>query len=144
MSERLTPRRLIVLISAAWLGLMLAVALLAAPSAFAVLDRPSAGRLVGRLFALEAPVSLLVALAVVLLDRWRMRLEAQPVRPSGTILLACLALFCTIAGHYAIQPLMEEARAGVGPWSFGALHAWSMAFFGLKMGAVVALAWRAT
>ena len=136
------PRRLITLLAAAWLGALLAVALIAAPSAFAVLDRPAAGRLVGRLFALEAPISLVLALAVVLLERWRLRLESAPVRPTAAMLMALVGLFCTVAGYYALQPMMEAARLGQGALSFGVLHGLSMGFFGLKLLAVAVLAWR--
>ena len=52
-----------------------------------------------------------------------------------------VALFCTIAGYYGLQPLMADARAGVGVASFAALHGVSLAFFGVKGLAVLALAW---
>jgi hypothetical protein len=52
-----------------------------------------------------------------------------------------MALFCTIAGYYGLQPLMAEARAGAGVASFAALHGASLALFGLKGLAVLALAW---
>ena len=52
------------------------------------------------------------------------------------------ALFCTVAGYFALQPMMAAARAGQGAWSFGALHAVSAVFFGLKTLLVLALAWR--
>ena len=58
------------------------------------------------------------------------------------MLLALGALFCTVAGYYAIQPMMAAARAGQGAWSFGALHGASSVFFGLKGLLVLALAWR--
>jgi len=50
-------------------------------------------------------------------------------------------LFCTIAGYYGLQPLMADAKAGSGIASFGALHGASLAFFGVKGLAVLALAW---
>jgi hypothetical protein len=51
-------------------------------------------------------------------------------------------LFCTVAGYFAIQPMMAAARAGQGSLSFGALHGISSAFFVLKGLLVLALAWR--
>jgi hypothetical protein len=39
--------------------------------------------------------------------------------------------------------MMEAARAGQGPLSFGQLHAISLAFYGLKLALVLVLAWRA-
>jgi hypothetical protein len=38
--------------------------------------------------------------------------------------------------------MLAAARPGQGPWSFGALHGASAAFFGLKALLVLALAWR--
>jgi hypothetical protein len=58
--------------------------------------------------------------------------------------LAAGALFCTVAGYFALQPLMPLARAGQGLLSFGQLHAVSAAFFVLKAGLVLTLAWRGT
>jgi hypothetical protein len=40
--------------------------------------------------------------------------------------------------------LMAAARAGQGPWSYGALHAASASLFVLKGLLVLALAWRLT
>jgi hypothetical protein len=49
-----------------------------------------------------------------------------------------------VLGHFALQPMMEAARAGQGRWSFGALHGLSSALFLLKGLLVATLAWRAT
>jgi hypothetical protein len=136
---RLTP-----VVAGAWLGLLLTVGLLAAPSAFQVLDRSGAAAMVARLFALEAPLSLVLALVTVVLERWRFRLEAKHVRPNRPIILALIALFCTVLGYYALQPMMAQARAGEGAWSFGQLHALSLALYAFKAIAVAALAWSAT
>jgi len=53
-------------------------------------------------------------------------------------------VFCTVAGYYALQPMMAAAKSGQGPWSFGALHGVSLAFYGIKLLLVLALAWRST
>ena len=42
-------------------------------------------------------------------------------------MLALGALFCTVAGYFALQPMMADARAGRGALGFGALHAISTA-----------------
>lgn len=135
------PRRLQALLVPLWWGGLLTIALVAAPAAFQTLDRPLAGRVVARLFAVEAATSLILALAVVLLERWRFRLLGQAPTMNGCVLLPLVALFCTVAGYYALQPLMDAARAGQGPWSFGALHTLSLLFYGLKVVAVGLLAW---
>lgn len=130
--------RLHALIPALWLGALLAVALLAAPAAFATLSSADAGRLVARLFAHEARLSLVLGVVVVLLERRRVRSF------NTAMLLALGAVFCTVAGYYALQPMMAQARLGQGAWSFGQLHAVSLGFYGLKTMLVAALAWRAT
>lgn len=137
--------RLQALLAALWGGFLLCVALAAAPSAFAVLERAQAGAFVGRLFSVEAQVSLAVALILMLLERRIARdaVEAGAASNvlSARLLLPAVALFCTIAGYYGLQPMMADARAGHGVASFAALHGVSLAFFGLKGLAVLALAW---
>ncbi|HEU6454453.1 MAG TPA: DUF4149 domain-containing protein [Roseateles sp.] len=138
--------RLQALLAALWGGFLLCVAFAAAPSAFAVLERANAGLFVGRLFSVEAQVSLAAALILMLLERRVARDAVEAGVPShvfsAELLLPAVALFCTIAGYYGLQPLMAEARAGAGVASFAALHGVSLAFFGLKGLAVLALAWR--
>jgi hypothetical protein len=134
--------RLQALLAALWGGLLLCVAFVSAPSAFAVLGRHDAGLFVGRMFAIEAQVSLAVALILMLLERRIARDAAEGADVvSLKLLLPAVALFCTIAGYYGLQPLMADAKAGVGLASFGALHGASLAFFGAKGLVVLALAW---
>ena len=141
--------RLQALLAALWGGFLLCVAFGAAPSAFAVLERVQAGALVARLFGIEAQVSLAAALILMLLERRRARDAAEAGAAAGSVfsaelLLPAVALFCTIAGYYGLQPLMAEARTGTGVASFAALHGASLAFFAVKGLAVLALAWRLT
>jgi hypothetical protein len=60
----------------------------------------------------------------------------------ASLALTAGAIFCTVAGYYAVVPMMDAARAGSGPLSFGQLHLISAAFFALKLLCVTALAWR--
>jgi hypothetical protein len=132
-----TPARLRALLPALWLGALLVIALLAAPAAFATLNAPDAARLVARLFSHEARLSLVLGIAVVLLERQRAGSFTPPV------LLALGAVFCTVAGYYALLPMMAAARLGQGARSFAQLHAASLGFYGLKTLLVALLAWRA-
>ncbi|KNZ33947.1 MAG: hypothetical protein AD742_03895 [Methylibium sp. NZG] len=128
-----------------WAGALLCIAFLAAPAAFAVLASADAGRLVGRLFAQEAYLSLVLVVLLFAFERKRAMADAQAGRGSvlsTNILLLLGVLFCTVAGYFAVQPMMAAARAGQGTWSFGALHAVSAGFFGLKAVLVCVLAWR--
>ena len=140
------PHRLAALLAGMWAGILVCIGALAAPAAFALLARPDAGRFVGRLFEQEAYLSL--ALAVVLLIVERGRRSGQPGEPgqpslfSANLMLLLGTLFCTVAGHFALLPMMDAARAGQGSLSFGALHGISAGFFVLKGLLVLALAWR--
>ncbi len=130
------------LIAGLWAGLLLAVALIATPAPFATLPTADAGRVVARVLATEAAVSLAVAIVLILLER-RLAREGRPAM-SAELLLVLGALFCTVLGYYGLQPMMAAARAGQGAWSFGALHAASTVLFGVKALLVLVLAWRAT
>ena len=125
--------------------MLLCIAAVAAPSAFATLVPADAGRFVARVLAQEAYASLAVALILFALERQRSRQAAASgagsVLGPNTLLLMG-TLFCTVAGHFAVQPMMAAARAGQGAWSFGALHAVSGVLFALKGLLVLALAWR--
>ncbi|MES2993023.1 MAG: DUF4149 domain-containing protein [Pseudomonadota bacterium] len=145
---RRVPHRLAALLAGMWAGILVCIGALAAPAAFALLARPDAGRFVGRLFEQEAYLSL--ALAVVLLIVERGRRSGQPGEPgqpslfSANLMLLLGTLFCSVAGHFALLPMMDAARAGQGSLSFGALHGISAGFFVLKGLLVLALAWRLT
>ncbi|MBT9595902.1 MAG: DUF4149 domain-containing protein [Vitreoscilla sp.] len=128
-----------------WAGVLLCVALMAAPAPFATLTPQDAGRVVARLFAQEAYLSLGAAAVVLLLERRTAAVAAEAgggSRFSVTMVLALVALFCTVAGYFGIQPMLAAARGGQGAWTFGQLHAVSLGFFAVKIGAVVFLAWR--
>ncbi len=139
-------QRLRQLLPGLWAGVLLGVAVLATPAPFAVLDRGLAGQVATRVLAQEAYLSLAVGLLLLMLERVAARDAAE--RGSGSqfsagMALAIGALFCTVAGWFGMQPMMEAARAGQGGLGFGQLHAISVAFFGVKLVLVLALAWRA-
>lgn len=120
------------------------LAFIAAPAAFAVLDKPLAGAFVGRLFAQEAALSALLSLVFVMGLRRLTAHDAspQPVASDLRLWLVLGVLASTVVGYYGLQPLMAAARGGQGPLSFGALHGLSAAFFGLKMLLLATLTWR--
>jgi len=141
MAERL--RRLL---PAVWAGLLLCVALIATPAPFATLPPADAGRVAGRIFVQEAWVSLALALWLIAAERRRARAAAEAGVGSvlsTEMLLLFGAVFCTVAGHFGLQPLLPAARSGAGLLSFGQLHAISVLFFGAKTLLVLTLAWRA-
>jgi Domain of unknown function (DUF4149) len=126
-----------------WAGVLLTVALVATPAPFALLAKADAGRVVARVLAHEAYVSL--ALAVVLLGLERVRAKRQSDAGTGSQFslemgLAAGALFCTVTGYFGLQPMMAAAKSGQGPLSFGQLHAANAAFFAVKALLVLLLA----
>ena len=128
-----------------WAGVLLSIGAMAAPAAFAVLDSADAGRFIGRVLGQEAYLSLALAVLLFLIERARTRRVAHAGAGSvfsANLMLLLGTLFCTVAGYFAVQPMMPAARAGQGPWSFGALHAVSAGLFLLKGLLVLALAWR--
>jgi len=139
-------------LAAAWAGALAAIAFLAAPNAFATLATADAGRYVARLFTLEAWTSLVLALLLLFAEQRRARAAAAQGADSGAqaagsvmsgaTLLLLGALFCTVAGHFGIEPMMAAARAGQGPWSFAALHVASTVLYAVKGVLVIVLAWR--
>ena len=130
-----------------WAGVLLCVAFIAAPAPFATLSSADAGRVVARVFAHEAYLSLAFALVLYLIVRKQAHDAAAAGKGSvvsANVLLVLGTLFCTVAGYFALQPMLEAARAGQGSLSFGALHGASMGFFALKGLLVLGLAWRLT
>ena len=95
---------------------------------------------------MEARIGLAIAVALVLLQRIETRrgvvggVSASPFNADVMLLLG--AIFCTVAGYFALQPMLRAARAGEGVLSIGALHAASVGFYGLKTLLVLILSWR--
>lgn len=138
-------QRIRVVLAALWLGLVVTLATVAAPTAFAVLERTLAGRVAGQMFRIEATVGLGLAMLLFLIER-RVAMQraaaGQGSVLSVEVVLVLGALFCTVLGYFALQPLMEAARAGQGAYSFGMLHGVSSALFALKGLLLLALLWR--
>lgn len=132
-------------LAALWLGLVATLAVVVAPVLFAGLERADAGRLAGNLFRIEAHMALGLAAALFLIERRlaSLRMQAgQGSMLSVNLLLVLGALFCTVLGYFALQPMMEAARAGQGRLSFGALHGISSVLFALKGLLLLVLVWR--
>lgn len=140
-------QRLARLLAGLWAGLLVGLGAIGAPAGFAVTTVEIAGRTAGRMFAIEAHVSLTVAVILLLLNRKTVLAEPDqpPVPALNTNLLLVLGtLFCTIVGYFVLQPMMAAARAGEGSLSFGVLHGLSAGLFALKGVLVLSLAWRLT
>jgi hypothetical protein len=135
------------LLGCLWAGVLLGVGAIAAPATFAMLAPADAGRAVGRMFAIDAYLSLALAIVLFVIEHQRSRAVAAAGGGSvfsANLVLLLGTLFCTVAGYFAILPMMAAARAGQGSVSFAALHAVSAGLFLLKGVLVLALAWRLT
>jgi hypothetical protein len=136
------------LLPGVWLGLLLAIALVATPAASNALDKAAFGAMARAIFAREAPASLVLGVLILVIERrdaLARHMATGVTQFSTEMLLAIGALFCTVAGYYGLLPALEQVRLG-GPsqLSFLQLHALSLALFGLKGLLVLALAWKAT
>ena len=137
--------RITAVLAGLWAGILLGIAAVAAPSAFATLASADAGRVVNRIFMQEAYLSLAAAIMLFVIERQRSRQIAADGAGSvfsANLVLLLGTLFCTVAGYFAVLPMMAAARAGEGSMSFATLHAISAGMFVLKGLLVLALAWR--
>lgn len=133
-----------------WAGSVLAIGGMAAPALFSVLSSQMAGQGAGRIFAIEANVSLLFAIVLFIMERQRVRSEveqggASTSAMSASLLMILGALFLTVLGQFAIHPMIEAAKAGQPTrLSFGALHGISAGMYWLKAMVLLGLSWRLT
>lgn len=133
------------LLPALWAGGLVTVAAIATPAPFATLPVAEAGRVVARILAQEAHASLAFGVVLLLLEGVAAKRRAAGgagSQFSAGMVLALAAIFCTVLGYFALQPLMPAARAGQGSFSFAQLHAASAVCYGVKTLLVLALAWR--
>lgn len=136
------------LLPGVWFGVLLAIALIATPAASGTLDTASFGLVARAIFAREAPTSLVFGVLILVIERrdaLARHMATGASQFSVEMVLAVGALFCTVAGYYGLEPMMEQARSGASvTLTFLQLHAISLAFFGIKGLLVLALAWKAT
>jgi ABC-type multidrug transport system permease subunit len=135
------------LLPGVWLGVLVAIALIAAPAASGALDKGAFGAVARAIFAREAPTSFVFGVLILVIERrdaLARHLASGTSQFSTEMTLAIAALFCTVAGYYGLLPMMEQARSGgATPLTFLQLHAISLAFFGVKGLVVLGLAWKA-
>jgi len=137
------------LLASLWAGTLVAVGGIAAPALFSVLERQLAGTGAGQIFHIEARLSLAFAILLFVLERRRVRDEveqgASQSAMSANLLLVLGALFLTVLGGIALQPMIQAAKAGEATaLSFAALHGISASLYWLKAVLVLSLAWRMT
>lgn len=120
-----------VVLATLWIGSLWTIGYIVAPTLFATLqDRALAGTLAGRMFQIEAWITIVCALLLaILVVRAGEAYESR--QRKHLLILIGLMLACTLISHFGIQPLMAELRASVAPGSamgsetaarFGRLH----------------------
>lgn len=130
---------------ALWAGALIAIAAIATPAPFATLARAEAGRVVARVLAQEAWLSLVFGVVLLLAARRRAAPAAAAGRGSvmsGEVLLLLGTIGCTVAGYFGVQPLLAAARAGQAAFGFGQLHAFSVVCYVVKCVLVLTIVWR--
>lgn len=128
-----------VLIATFWAGSLWTVGYLVAPTLFATLsDSMLAGTIAGKLFRIEAWISVVSSLALILLVRVNSDDGSAKMRKHVTWLASGM-LVCTLIGFFALQPFMSALRdaaalaGGVmdpeAKTRFGLLHGASSTFY---------------
>jgi Domain of unknown function (DUF4149) len=136
-------RALLTLLVCLWTGAVLAIAFIAAPSAFAMLaDRAMAGAVAAHMFKAEAYGTLLVAMLAWMMIRPRDDVQGTPKKVPWKAWIALLIiLIATVIGYFALTPQMQDIKLAQGATSaaYAQLHGMSMALYALKAIAWVAL-----
>ena len=134
-----------------WVGSLWAIGYIVAPALFVTLaDRALAGTIAGRLFRIEAWISI-VSVAVLLI---LVRIAPQPQGDKASKRQSWLIggmLVCTLIGYFALQPFMSALRdaatassgtTGGIKMQFGLLHGISSMFYLAESLLGIALVWQ--
>jgi hypothetical protein len=101
---------------ALWAGSLWTVCGLVAPTLFSLLDRPLAGELVGRFFAIVAWMGLAIGIVLVV---WRLRVG---LRRGPSIALMSTTALAPVVSEMLLGPLMHSARLAGDMQRFAWLH----------------------
>lgn len=127
------------LIVTLWAGSLWTIGYVVAPTLFATLsDNVLAGTIAGRLFRIEAWLSVFCALALIGLAGFAGSDQHRSAR-KHLLWVAVAMLACTLIGYFGMQPFMAELREAAGPGGvlldaasrtrFGILHGVASAFY---------------
>ena len=117
--------RLAAVVLTLWAGSLWTICAIAAPAAFAVLERPAAGRFAGTLFQIEMWLGAACALLLVAFAFVHKPLAA---RLSPPWLIAATAA-APLLSELVLSPMMAAARAADDPGRFGMLHGLAAVLF---------------
>jgi hypothetical protein len=133
--------RLRLLLITFWVGSLWAIGYIVAPTLFATLsDRMLAGTIAGRLFRIEAWVTVVCSLLLIgmtLRAKTGQTVAEANINRKTVIWLATGMLACTLIGYFGLQPFMsalrEAAQGGVmndeARKQFGLLHGIASGFY---------------
>ena len=129
--------RVRLLIATLWVGSLWTIGYVVAPTLFATLaDKALAGTIAGKLFRIEAWLTVVCAIALIASFRWTPEKPAPGIgKPPLWVVVAMLG--CTVIGYFGLQPFMaalREAAAGgvMDPETrsrFGLLHVIASVFY---------------
>ena len=148
----LGAQRLFILIAGLWVGSLLTVGYLVAPAIFSTMtDRQAAGMVAGTIFRLEAYLSLIVCIGLMVLANLLVARGLNQFRLIRWLLLAML--ICSIAAAFIFIPWMNSLRDNalaqgmpvmLSPSAtlFGRLHGASSMLFMLQSVLGIFLVWR--
>lgn len=147
-------QRLFILIVGLWVGSLLAVGYLVAPAIFSTMtDRQAAGMVAGSIFKLEAYLSLIVCIGLMVLANLLVNRGLNQFRFIRWLLL--VMLLCSMAAAFIFIPWMNALRdeallqgmpVMLSPSAalFGRLHGASSILFMLQSFLGIYLVWRLT
>jgi len=119
-------QRIASLLLALWAGSLITVCALAAPTAFAVLERRLAGQVAARLFFAETVIGVAAAVLILIAQRVGGFVVAR-----SAIVLICVAAAAPLLSHLVLSPMMAAARNAGNMARFGALHGVSALLFAI-------------
>ncbi|WP_438980114.1 DUF4149 domain-containing protein [Polynucleobacter sp.] len=152
--NHLGAQRLFILIAGLWVGSLLTVGYLVAPAIFSTMtDRQAAGMVAGSIFRIEAYLSLIVCIGLMVLSNLLVNRGLNQFRLIRWILLAML--LCSVAAAFIFIPWMNTLRDNalaqgmpvmISPSAtlFGRLHGVSSILFMLQSLLGIYLVWRLT
>lgn len=127
----LVAERVRLLIAVVWAGSLWTVGYLVAPTLFATLDdKVLAGTIAGRMFRVEAWLSVFCSILLIVLGRITQGTECGQAG-KHLVWLAGGMLMCTLIGYFGLQPFMAALRESAGAagvmdsdakMQFGLLH----------------------
>ena len=153
-SSYLGAQRIFILIAALWVGSLLTVGYLVAPAIFSTMtDRQAAGMVAGSIFRLEAYLSMIVCIGLMVLANLLVNRSLHQFKIIRWLLLAML--FCSVAAAFVFIPWMNAIRDNalaqgmpvmLSPSAilFGRLHGASSILFTIQSALGIFLVWRLT